>query len=211
MIRVNLFGEHQDHSALYALQLFAAGGAIAVLVLVITGFHASQVSKNSELEHTRTQLNTQLEKLKEKTRKVDELEKKRKLLGEKLTTIATLKARKQGPARLLDNLTVSIPKRAWVSAVAQKGETVEFTGVALDNQTVSEFMTNLRSSPFFKDVDLGVSKHHMHDGVKLQQFTLTAKLSDPLMRAKFADSQNAQAANAVAEAPAEERQLASSN
>lgn len=185
MIRINLLGEKRDNSAIYMLQMLVFGGVL-FLVLVACGVVQGAVSGNLEAkEQKKALLNAQVEKLRIKTAKVEELERKRKLLGEKLTTIATLKARKQGPVRVLDGLTASMPSRSWLKGVTQKSESLQFVGIALDNQTVSELMMNLRKSKFYKEVDLGITKQYMRDGVKLQEFTLAAKLGDPLMQRKL--------------------------
>ncbi len=180
MIRINLLGEKKDNTAIYVLQLLAFGVAV-IFVLGVAFVFKSGIS--SELEYAKKEqqlLTVRLTKLKQKTKKVDELEKKKKFLSEKLTTIAQLKAKRQGPVQLLDNITGSIPDRAWLTEVAQNGQDIEFTGLAVDPQTVSRFMRKLENSVFFASVDLSYSRQHIRDEVKLQQFSVIGKLIEPL-------------------------------
>ncbi len=61
-------------------------------------------------------------------------------------------------------------------------DVIQFVGIALDNQTVSRMMVTLEESPQLRDVDLDYTKKFTRDGVNLQEFSLSAKLSDPLKR-----------------------------
>lgn len=178
MIHINLLGEKRDNTALHVLQLLVFGVSI---VLVAGACLVINSGLNSQLEFAKKEnqlLQVRLNKLTEKTKKVDELENKKKFLSEKLTTIAQLKAKRQGPVRLLDNITNAIPQRAWLMEVSQNGQDVEFAGLAVDPQTVSEFMRSLEESVFFTTVDLGFSRQSVRDEVKLQNFSVVAKMTD---------------------------------
>ena len=182
MIKINLLGEKVDNTALYTLQLMGFGLVTALALAGCLIHYQGVQSRVSTAETRKETLELQLQRLSKKTKKVDLLEDKKKLLASKLTTIATLKAKKQGPVRVLDDLTLAIPKTAWLNRIQQKGGGIEFKGVALDNQTVSKFMVTLENSAFFQDVDLKHSARTTRDNVKLQEFFLVAKITDPLKR-----------------------------
>lgn len=180
MIKINLLGEKRDYTALYVIQ----GAAFCLVLLAAVGgsfiFHDSVTAQAELLENEKQLLEAQLIKLRQKTKKVEEMEAKRKVLAEKLMTIAKLKAKKQGPVRVLEKLTTAVPERAWLNQISQKGDVIEFSGIALDNQTVSRLMVNLEQVPLFNTVDLVYSRQYMRDGVKLQQFSLSANLANAL-------------------------------
>jgi type IV pilus assembly protein PilN len=180
MIRINLLGEKKDKTAIYVLQLLLYGFCVLVTLGACFELHQSRVSEIESLQKRRTFLESQATRLREKTKAVDALEKNKKLLAEKLVTIARLKAKKQGPVRVLDDLTATIPDRAWLTAVSQKGDEIEFRGIAMDNQTVSLFMESLEKSKYFHSVDLRVSKQYVKDKVKMQQFHVLAQLTNML-------------------------------
>ncbi len=170
MIHINLLGEKKDNTAFYALQTLGFAVVMTLCVGVCGVVHTTESTELEHLESQKSILEIRLAKLRKKTKKVDDLEKLRKLQKEKLNTISMLKAKKQGPVRVLADLTEAVPERAWLKQVTQKGSVIEFSGVALDNQTVSRFMANLKKSDFFHQVDL----------LKLQQFSLSAKLTNLL-------------------------------
>jgi type IV pilus assembly protein PilN len=180
MIRINLLGEKKDKTPVYVLQFLLFGFCVLVTLGVCFEHYQGRVSETDSLQRRRTFLESQASRLREKTKAVDALEKNKKLLAEKLITIARLKAKKQGPVRVLDDLTVTIPDRAWLTAVSQKGDEIEFRGIAMDNQTVSHFMESLEKSKYFHSVDLRVSKQYVKDTVKMQQFHVLAQLTNML-------------------------------
>ena len=195
MIRINLLGEKVDHSATYALQGVLYVCSILLSVFLIFLIHDSVVfDKNTKLEEKQA-LERRLTKLNVITQRVQELEEKQKTLREKLTTIATLKKKKNGPVHILDDLTNALPEKAWVNDLTQKDGIMSIKGVALDNQTIAEFMAKVGEYPLFdKDkVDLVKSTEFLRDSVKLKEFFLTVQLKNfgPVL------SENAEQKNAT--------------
>ena len=177
MIRLNLLGEDPgiDKSLLMML-----GGFLASVIAFIGVFGMMLSSVNSEIVN----LNTQIENfedllvdLRKKTKVVENLEKKRDELNSKLSVIAELKQNKLGPVRILDDLNTALPGKAWISSVEEKGQGMEISGHALDNQTIALFMKDLEQSNYFKKVDLVETKQAENQGAKVKSFTLLADIS----------------------------------
>lgn len=182
MIRINLLGEKVDLSATYALQGVLYVCSVLLSVFLIFLIHDAVIhEKNTKLEEKQS-LEKRLVKLNVVTQRVQELEDKQKTLKEKLTTIATLKQRKNGPVHVLDDLTNALPEKAWVNDLTQKEGIISVKGVALDNQTIAEFMSKVGQYPLFDSdkVDLVKSTEFLRDKVKLKEFFLTVQLKSSL-------------------------------
>lgn len=176
MIRINLLGDEvkQDSSTVLMLGGIAAS---VVALLVICFFLNTSISKKIEtLELESQDLELNLAQLKKTTKEVRDLEKKRNQLNSKLAVIGRLKKNKSGPVRVLDDLNLAIPERCWLTKVQEKGGFLEISGMALDNQTIATFMKDLSSSHYFDEVDLVQSKQTVRRGVKVQSFTIRAKV-----------------------------------
>ena len=180
MIKINLLGEEIDRSGLYLLQFIGLLGAIALTLGGCFLFQSGKNTQLAELQDHKAQLEVKLARLKKETKEAEELEEKKQFLKDKLTTIATLKANKYGPVRMMDDINGAIPERAWLKEMNEKNRNLELKGIALDNQTVSTFMIDLEKSPFFKDVDLGESVEFVQDNVKLRNFVIKAKVVSSL-------------------------------
>ena len=187
MIRINLLGEKIDRTGTFLAHGLALAGAIVATTVFCFLYHDSALSDLDMSKKEQALLESQLNKLREKTKKVDDLEKNKKLLSEKLTTIARLKAKKSAPVHLLNDITINIPDRSWLTSIKQKPDGLEFEGVALDPQTVSTFMTQLGTSKYIGGVELTYSRQAMHEEVAVQEFAFLVKLSNPLDAKKPAD------------------------
>ncbi len=177
MIKINLLGDETvvDTSGIWLL----LGYGLSVLAFFLV-FTLLQVRANSSIE-SMTQEQKSLEKslasLQETTKEVRELEAKKKELAEKTSIIAMLKKSKMGPVRVMDDLNLSIPEKAWVVDVKESQNLMNITGLALDNQTITTFMKNLEKSDFFETIELGESRKVDHKGISIKQFTLQAKVN----------------------------------
>jgi len=60
--------------------------------------------------------------------------------------------------------------------VKEKEGKMEIKGVALDNPTIAQFMTNLEKSGVVKNVELVVSQQVEKKILKLKEFTLTCQV-----------------------------------
>lgn len=186
MIRLNLLGEKEDKSAIYALQLTVFSAACLVSLVACFLMFTSVSEAVSNLEQEQQALDHRLTALRNQTKQVEDLEQKRKLLREKLNTISTLKLSKQEPVRLLDGIATAVPEHAWLTKIDEKDGYLTIDGAALDNQTVSHFMYNLQQMPLVADVKLIISEMFIKDNVQLKQFSLsvqTARKAKELQRA----------------------------
>lgn len=174
MIKINLLGDDTavDHSGL--LLLVGYGASVCLLLGVFTYLF---ISTSSEVVNLTTEVELKradLSRLQVKTKEVKEFERKKAELNNKLVVIAKLKRSKVGPVRVLDDLNLAVPERAWLTQIEERGGYLNISGFALDNLTVSRFMKELTESEFFSDVRLAESKEAKKGDVGITQFTLQA-------------------------------------
>jgi type IV pilus assembly protein PilN len=193
MIKINLLGNDTaiDNSGVFLLGGYLLSMGACLLVCFI--LYSSAASDVSQLTEDTTRLQTQLTKLKETTKEVHDLEHKREDLNSKLAVIATLRRSKVGPVRVLDDLNMAVPERAWLTEIKEASGSVKISGVALDNQTVSLFMKDLEASDYFENIELVESKQALakasdpsktvdmtrgdnSDSVKINEFALQTKV-----------------------------------
>ena len=67
----------------------------------------------------------------------------------------------------------------WLTALTQQGNVLSLTGIALDNQTVADFMDKLKTSPFVQNVELSNSSLRKISDRNLKEFSLTCAISQP--------------------------------
>ncbi len=77
---------------------------------------------------------------------------------------------------VLDQLSMDKPEKLQLESVKKDGAKLGIEGVALDDETIANFMTNLRKSKLFKNVDLIVSQQVEQSKMKMKKFVLSCEI-----------------------------------
>jgi len=111
------------------------------------------------------------------TAELNKAKESNKILDEKLNVINSLRKQKNTPARVLDELSTNKPEKIQFESLKKEGSKLGIEGIALDDETVANFMENLRKSKFFSNVDLVVSEQVEQNKIKLKKFIITCEIS----------------------------------
>ncbi len=96
-------------------------------------------------------------------------------LKKRVDAIQELTKTQTRPIKLLDALADVMPRDLWLSGLEEKGTTLRITGSSLSATGVSNFMSNLRASGRFKDVDIIVSRQDLTKTPSLVTFEVTCR------------------------------------
>jgi type IV pilus assembly protein PilN len=155
MIRINLLPIKEAQLALGRRQqrsVAILSVAVALLVMIVP--YLLQGRRMSQLDGEIQQLSADVAKFDQQVREVRDLDKKRAELQAKLKVIDDLKQKRVGPVRVLEDLGSATPEKLWLVNFGDSGGAATITGMALDNQTIAEFMRQLQTSKYFFEVDL---------------------------------------------------------
>lgn len=177
MIKINLIGDRtsSDFNAHFQVAIFVL--SLAVVIIFGWTYAAHLDYEIAYLKQSDSILRSHLTDLKKQTKTVRDLEKKREVLKNKLFVIDDLKNRKVGPVKVLDQLNSAIPEKSWLLEIRDKGGTLRIDGLALDNQTIADFIKQLEKSELFKRVDLLEARQEEVRGVKMKHFAVSAKIT----------------------------------
>jgi type IV pilus assembly protein PilN len=103
------------------------------------------------------------------------IQEQQKALQQKLDVLAQLKRGRSGPVRILDELATVTPKRLWLRKLDEKGGRTTMEGTATTIDDVSAFMTALKNSPYFSEVELKKTEAKASASLRLVDFVITAK------------------------------------
>lgn len=184
MIKINLLPVRQNaklESARRELGLLVAIG-VAVLLASLGGWVLTR-AQLAAVNQANGALEQEIERLKADAARVDEMEKFQKELERKLEVIAQLRAAKQGPVHMLDDLATATPDRLTVTELEEKGGAIRLSGISVSNEIISQFLRSLEASEYFEAVyleDIEAKSSTATEGsVVLKEFKLTARLSTP--------------------------------
>lgn len=107
---------------------------------------------------------------------INEIKKNLDKIKSKITIIKNLEENRKASVVLLDTMTKTvIPERMWLTRLSSSGESVELTGIAMDNKTVADFMSRLEGCQLFSSVSLKSIKQHIIRNVSLKIFEISCK------------------------------------
>ncbi len=155
MIRVNLLPLKEAEAAIgrrQQMSLAALGMSVAVLIMIVP--FLIQGRQLAALERDIERVQEELTRFNAQVKEVHDLEKVKGELETKLKIIRDLNQKRQGPARVLSDLSTATPDNLWLVDFNEGNSEATLTGMALDNETIARFMRQLQASPYFVGVDL---------------------------------------------------------
>jgi type IV pilus assembly protein PilN len=177
MIKINLLLARKEKKKVglrkeFIVLILSVVLLLAVLVLV-------QWRLEKEKEDTLAQISNTKKEIayyKSLTTEVVKAKEAQKTLQDKLNIINSLRKQKGAPAKILDELSIDKPEKIHLESLKKEGSKLGIEGIALDDETIANFMTNLRKSKLFKNVDLIVSEQVEQSKIKLKKFILSCEI-----------------------------------
>ena len=179
MLRINLLPVRQIKKRAKARnQLIAMIAAFCCLLVFLGLIGVLQSGMINSLNDQIARLNKQKDEFKPILAQIETMKKQKEELERKTAIINKLRAESSLTVRLLDDVARNVDnKRLWLDSLSQQGPTLSLTGVALDNETVAQFMDKLKSSEFIVDVNLANSSLKVIAGRNLKSFVMTCTTS----------------------------------
>jgi type IV pilus assembly protein PilN len=155
MIRINLLPVRQiSAEVIRRRDLIIAGATLVATVTIILGVYFYQSARLSSLENQLASIRKENQMLNANVKEVAELQSKIKELNGKTQVLDDLNKKRAGPVRALESLSSATPSGLWITEYKETGNDVTITGIAMDNQTVADFLKALSTFTYFRNVDL---------------------------------------------------------
>ena len=197
MIRINLLGRARPKTARQAVPLdatlqvvFLAGALVLAFGVLYYHWH----SMNTEAVEVRTHIQKQVgekARLENLKTQVDEFERQKVVLQQRINVIEELQRNRTGDQELLDALanTVSRTDTLWLTSLDRKGNVLTIQGAAGSINAVANFITQLKHSGYFDQVEIKESAQDTKAAeVQTFNFTLTAQFALPQFKAAAAQA-----------------------
>lgn len=177
MIRINLLPFRVARKRENIRRIVSVFSLSMVLTLVVIFFLG---------RHLDSEVNEKQEKLSENQRKAATLEAQSRqstairseldVLETKLKIMSNLEKGRRQPVDIFEALTEAIiPQRIWLSEYKVEKDRIQITGLALDDKTVADFMTNLEKTGLFVAVSLGSVQQKAQGKINLRSFSLSCQ------------------------------------
>ncbi len=180
MIKINLLPMRatRKKETLKQQQIVFLLSVFAVIVVALALYFFLQVKIGSSKEEI-ARSESEIQELKAKIGKINDLKKLKDEVKKKLDVLALLRKGKVGPVHRLMTLSDSSPDKLWLTKYAENGSDVSISGVAYSEDLIALFMRNLEASSDYENIELIVSEQAEMAGIKVKKFELKLKLEGP--------------------------------
>jgi len=158
MIRINLLAVERDRNKKKAVTLGTTGqkltigcSLIVVMALMFMGWRYWTIG------HESTQLDAAISAAQQETlrlhsviQQVQEFEQRKAQLQQRVVLIEQLRKGQTGPVHMLDQISQALPSMLWLTALKQVGPDVIIDGKCTTLTGLTEFVSNLEASGYFK-------------------------------------------------------------
>jgi type IV pilus assembly protein PilN len=186
MIRINLLGQTRPKAAKTAVPLEATvqivfglvAVGLALAVLSITYFQQKR-----QLDTTNSRISTlRAEKasLQQIKLDVDQFERQKAVLQQRIDVIETLQRNRTGGQDLLQSVANTVVRvdSLWLTSLERKGDLLNIEGDAGSINAVANFITQLKRSGYFDKVEITEAKENdLQKSVQTFGFTMTAAIN----------------------------------
>ena len=177
MIRINLLPAREARRRLALRRQLQV--AVVVVVAAIAGGAWGYMAQNSNLEAHQQELVSlagEIKRLEEVIKEVEKFETKQATLDKKVGAIEDIKTTQRRPARVLADISRSLPEQMWLVSIKETATGIQISGKSFDNVGIAAFMENLERSPSFGNVELVESKSELLQGRRVLAFTVVVRV-----------------------------------
>ncbi|TYT76102.1 PilN domain-containing protein [Desulfobotulus mexicanus] len=148
-----------------------------VLVFLVMGIVYKRMDTQvNEGRENLARLQTEARNLENQAKEVGVIRRELEILEQKLGVLESLETGRRGSVEIFEALTEAVvPQRMWLLNYKEDGGSVRMNGLALDDKTVADFMTNLEKSGFFSSVSLDSVRQQMQGNIALRSFSLVCQ------------------------------------
>lgn len=177
MTRINLLPWREARRAKRQRRLFimlatAVMGAVGIMALVYI-----EIANRIEYQQERNDyLRGEIARLKKAAEELQELQKTKTRLVERLNVIQKLQTSRPGMVRMLDEMVRLIPQDIFLTGFKTVGNQVTLNGIARSDNIISDFMRSIRGTKIFGEPVLQIIETRNVNNVQTRVFELIVPL-----------------------------------
>jgi len=190
MIRINLLAAEREKSKKKAVTLGTTGqkltigcSVILVLAVMFIGWRYWSLTRDSnQIDAEIAAAQQETTRLHSVILQVQQFEQQKAQLQQRVVLIEQLRKGQTGPVHMLDQISRALPQMLWLTEVKQIGADVVIEGKSTTLTGLSEFVSNLEATGYFKRSIEIVDTKTETSGVpptELNRFTIKAIFQQP--------------------------------
>nr|WP_320010964.1 PilN domain-containing protein [uncultured Desulfobulbus sp.] len=144
---------------------------ILVLLALVAWYQGTIIA---ELNNQHTNLQNEKKKYQKIVNQIKQIDKEKDLLSKRIDVIKQLKQDSSLTVHVLDEVASLTPtRRIWLKSLNQSLSNLSVNGMALDDQTIAQYMDDLEASSYIKNVHLANTKMDRYADRDLKSFSIS--------------------------------------
>jgi type IV pilus assembly protein PilN len=153
------------------------GSLVFLLLIVVIGGYLYVQQRAFDRENELLAIaRLEKQKLQYVTVKLEEVKNVKASLERKINLINDLRSQQDLAARIMDQLSRSLPDWVWLTGVTYDNKGLQINGKALSNNLIADYITSLENSSVFTNVSLINSTQRKAERNEYLEFSLSATL-----------------------------------
>lgn len=146
MIRINLLPVRAVKKREMGRQILVLGAGVLALAVVLNSvWYLDRNSTSNRNQEKIAATKGRIAELEKVIGEVNNINKRKREVEEKLKVLDELRRGRSGPVRMLDALSTATPKKVWLKDFDEKQNQVKLEGTAVSHDDVAEFMRALQN------------------------------------------------------------------
>ena len=130
-------------------------GLLFLGVLAGLGYWFTKKNQLAERKETIALREVEAQKLEQIIKEVEEYQKRKDSLQQRIDLIEQLKQNQKGPVRIMDQISRDLPDLVWLDRMEITAGTISLSGRGLNPNAIALFVENVKNDPFFEEPQLG--------------------------------------------------------
>ena len=126
---------------------------LALAVAAIYWFIQNRTLANRQ--ETVTARKAEADKLEAIIKEVEEFQRRKDSLQNRINLINQLKQNQKGPVRIMDQISKDLPDLVWLDKMNVSGGSISIGGRGLNPNAIANFVENVKNDPYFEEPALG--------------------------------------------------------
>jgi Tfp pilus assembly protein PilN len=130
-------------------------GLVLVGALLAGGYWVITKRKLADVQDQVTQRKADADRLEQIIKDVENYQKQKDSLQQRIDLINQLKQNQKGPVRIMDQVSRDLPDLVWIDRMNVDNGRIAISGRSLNPNAVANFTENIKNDPYFEEPQVG--------------------------------------------------------
>ena len=126
---------------------------LSIVVAAVYWFINNRTLANRQA--TVTERKAEADKLEAIIKEVEDFQRRKDSLQNRINLINQLKQNQKGPVRIMDQISKDLPDLVWLDKMSVAGGSISLGGRGLNPNAIANFVENIKNDPYFEEPALG--------------------------------------------------------